>query len=295
MFGVGVKYLKIMYVCAGMILCLSGGGLNGLAYLGLFRYFESVGLSHNQFKIYGSSVGAMLGALWGMGFDSESLIKLFMTNPFIPDANLQKLIGSCGLDDGTKLEAILKSVISQKYDPKISLDEFPNIFICVCNISKKCVEYLSSTTAPKLPVYLAIRMSCNLPFIFTPVSFENSVYIDAAAMENVPLPPTYDDPVLFCKFECSDAHSPSPESQEHDTQQSLYIKNVFSLINQDRFQMLERFIPRIYPNSFILRLPKPFHTCNFWVDVPHMNAQIIGGLATAKKDQEFLQFVKNNR
>ena len=292
-----------------MILSLSGGGLNGLAYLGLFRNLEVQGIKPNQFKIYGSSIGAMFGALWAMGFEAEFLIKLFVQNTFLPQADLSHFIEKYGLDDGQQFENILKNVISQKFNQDITLRAFQNIFICTCNITHKKVEYLSHETYPDLPVYLAIRMSCNLPFIFTPILYKESLYIDAAAMENVPMPLFYDEPTLFCKFEQQDlvqkndnTSSKSPldtpvTAQEKQDPHNLYlnyISNIFSLVNQDRFSLMERFITRIYSKSYILRLSKPFHVCNFWVNIDDMNKQILSGYQTARKDTQLSQFLKSN-
>lgn len=315
-----------------MILSLSGGGLNGLAYLGLFRYFESQGISHNQFKIYGSSIGAMFGTLWAMGYEAEFLIKLFVRNSFIPQANFSHLIHSYGLDDGQELEIILKNVISERFDEMVTLNEFKNVYICTCNISQKKIEYMSHETHPNLPVYLAIRMSCNLPFIFSPLWYENSLYIDAAAMENVPMPSLFHEAILFCRFESTNSSRQDTntsvsecvtfsqsENKEPATflkenvsdpkqcvQDSLYdaddkkniyinyLQNIVSLANQDRFSLMERFISKIYPESYILKIFKPFHVCNFWIPIEQMNTQILLGYQTARRDKKLFFFLKKH-
>jgi predicted acylesterase/phospholipase RssA len=256
-----------------MILSLSGGGLNGLAYLGMFRYFESRGYTGNQFKIYGTSIGAIFGALWAMGFDSETLIRLFSRHVFAPSVNFCNFIENGGLDTGQHLQDIFKSVIKSKYDENITLDNFKNIYMCTCNLRKKQVIYLSHENFPDLPVHLAMRMSCNLPFIFEPVNYQNAMYIDGAAMENVPMPCVFDDKILFCKFS---------EENESSEDEFNYYHQLASLAGADKFHLLEKFMHKIYPQHYIVRLPKPFKVYDFWIHIQDKNKQIMNGFTCLK-------------
>lgn len=269
-----------------MILSLSGGGLNGLAYLGMFRYLESRGFKSNQFRIYGTSIGAIFGAFWAMGFDSETLIRLFSKHAFAPSVNLSNFIENGGLDTGQHLQEIFKSIIRSKFDENISLEHFKNIYMCTCNLNKKEIIYLSYENFPELPVHLAMRMSCNLPFIFEPVNYKECMYIDGAALENVPMPPVYDDKILFCRF-CEE--NPCENSRSDFN----YYMQIASIAGLDKFYLLEKFLSKIYKYHTIVSFPKPFKVYDFWLQIEDKNKQIMNGFTVMKKISAQCDFFEN--
>ena len=58
-------------------LVLSGGGLLGISYIGLFKYFEEKNVIKTIESITGSSAGAIFGALLALGYTSNELINIF--------------------------------------------------------------------------------------------------------------------------------------------------------------------------------------------------------------------------
>lgn len=265
-----------------MILSLSGGGLNGLAYLGMFRYLESKGFSANQFKIYGTSIGAIFGVFWAMGFDSETQIRLFSKHIFFPSVNFSNFLENGGLDPGIHLQEIFKSVIKMKYDENVTLDNFKNIYLCTCNLNKKETCFLSHENFPELPVHLAMRMSCNLPFIFEPVNYKNNLYIDGAAMENVPMPSIYDEKILFCRF-CENENENKNENDLCDKEFNYYMQ-IMSVSSFDKFKIYEKFLSKIYSDYKVILFPKPFKVYDFWIHIEEKNKQILNGYTFSKKN-----------
>jgi predicted acylesterase/phospholipase RssA len=303
-----------------MILSLSGGGLNGLVYLGMFRYLESRGLTPSQFKIYGTSIGALFGTLWAMGFSAEHLIISFSKNQIFPSANIENFITNGGLDDGRVLEKVLRNIIREKFDENISLQSFKNVYICTTNISTKEIVYLSHEKYPNIPVHLAIRMSCSIPFVFEPVHFENELYLDGATLENIPMPLLFEEPILFCKFdvfnnhktiddedsscnknkfqaetnqneEKSAAKNSKSENEKMLFDTSRYYKSIYSVVHLDKFHLLENFLPQIYKKYKIAVLPKPFQTIDFKLDIQEKNKQIMNGYKFLKKNGEIFDFI----
>jgi NTE family protein len=266
-----------------MILSLSGGGLNGLAYLGLFRFLESKNLDSNQFMIYGTSIGGIFGALWGMGFDSETIIRLFSKYLFHPEANIKNFFENGGLDDGQKLDEIFKTVIKYKYDPNVTLVNFKNIYLCVCNLKQNEIIYLSHETFPDMPVYLAMRMTCNLPFIFQPIHYKNYIFVDGGILENVPLPPNFDEPIIFCKFE---------SKTDNFDENGNYYQKILSFAGMDKFNFIIKYINKIYINNIILDLPKPFQVYDFWMSVEEKNLQILNSFIFCKKNEMLNVFIE---
>lgn len=264
-----------------MILSLSGGGLNGLAYLGLFRFLESKNLRANQFKIYGTSIGGIFGTLWGMGFDSETIILLFSKYLFHPEANLRNFFENGGLDDGARLEAIFKNVIKTKYNEDVSLQSFTNIHMCVYDLESNQTMYLSHETFPDMPIYLAMRVTCNLPFIFEPIRYNEYLFVDGGILENVPLPPVFDQPIIFCRFEGKKVAG-----------QDSYHKKILSFAGLDKFHLISKYLSKIYANNIIIDFPKPFEVYDFWMSMEEKNSQILNSFIYCKKNELLNVFIE---
>lgn len=57
-----------------VILALGGGGAKGLAHIGVLRVLEEAGIGVSA--IAGSSIGALIGALYGLGFTPDQMEKV---------------------------------------------------------------------------------------------------------------------------------------------------------------------------------------------------------------------------
>lgn len=261
------------------LLVLSGGSLNGLAYLGLFRYLETNNINANQFKIYGTSIGGILGMFWKMGYDSETMIRLFAKFPFFPASNINNLLTNGGLDDGKNLENLFIDILKIKYNYQnfndLTLSKFPGIYLCTCDIHEKKTIYLSSENYPNLPIHIALRMTCNLPFIFEPVEYMNKYYVDGAILENTPLPPpsieNCDSFVIFCVF-------------VKNSSTCSYFNHIMDCSSIDRFKTYEKYIEKIFRKCIVLNFPKSFEIYDFWVQIEEKNKQILEGYRVCKNN-----------
>jgi len=68
---------------------------------------------------------------------------------------------------------------------------------CTYNISQQKVEYLSVDTHPDLLCTAAIRMSCNIPLIFSRYCYLGNYYVDGGLVDNFSLGALTDDDVVF--------------------------------------------------------------------------------------------------
>ena len=55
------------------ILVLSGGGIKGLIYIGIFKYFEEINIMKNIDTFVGASAGALFSVLYSIGYTSKQL------------------------------------------------------------------------------------------------------------------------------------------------------------------------------------------------------------------------------
>jgi predicted acylesterase/phospholipase RssA len=175
-------------------LVLSGGGVKGIAHIGALYALDKLNYLDKFEEFAGTSIGSLMIAMYVIGYSPAEMydfIKLF---------NMAKLkdfsitnIGSFGLDSGSRVEYVLKKIISKKgFNENITLKELYDItkkkliFTAVClNTMKPC--YISYDTYPDMPLYLSIRMSSSLPFIYCPVKYENKLYIDGGCIDNYPI------------------------------------------------------------------------------------------------------------
>jgi|LakMenEpi03Aug12_release.lakeMendotaPanAssembly.Ray.scaffolds.fasta_scaffold273181_2 NTE family protein len=175
-------------------LVLSGGGLKGISHIGALYALEKIGCMNSIQEFAGTSAGSLVIALYLIGYSATELYD------FIKLLNLEKLknisilnIQSFGLDTGSRIEFVIKRLIKEKgHDENITLKDLYAktnkmvTFITVCLNSME-ICYVSHKTFPDLPLYLAIRMSLSIPFIYCPVIYKDNMYIDGACLDNYPI------------------------------------------------------------------------------------------------------------
>jgi predicted acylesterase/phospholipase RssA len=62
-----------------------------------------------------------------------------------------------------------------------------NLVVCVSNLTKERSEFFSVDTMPQLSIVTAIRVSCCIPILFTPISINDDVFMDGGLYDNFPI------------------------------------------------------------------------------------------------------------
>mgnify|MGYP000069583804 CR=1 FL=1 len=177
-------------------LVLSGGAVKGIAYIGVLKYFEENKDTFRYFdEFVGTSIGAMMCLLIVLNYSSKQLKKIFWDFDFnsVKNTSISILVEKFGLDNGELLENMLKKFIRNKgLDENISFKNLylitgKSLVICVSNVNKKATRYFDKNFDPDMPVYLAVRISMNLPLIFTPVEYQGHLYIDGGLTNDIPV------------------------------------------------------------------------------------------------------------
>lgn len=209
-------------------LILSGGGMKGVAYAGVFKYIEEVQQKkkfYNNLKIDIKticcvSVGSILGLLYTLQYTSkeiedEILLKNFKT---LKDIDAINLFENFGIDTGKNIMAWVESqLIKKNLDPRITFRElyiWNNIDfqVCVTNLSKEEFEIHNHLNTPNDIVLESIRMSISLPFFFKSVKKNNCLYADGAIMNNYPIRLfTNLEGVLGCNLLLKEPNKQDPE------------------------------------------------------------------------------------
>lgn len=174
-------------------LALGGGGAKGFAHIPILEVFDELGVRPHC--ITGTSIGAILGALYASGHTALDIAEMFHTLIAPPDAKFKDLFRK---KDSLKILEMLDPHISFKpqgllkgekllvflYDQmKVSTFEELEIPLKVVATDFWRREQVVLDSGNLLP---AIRASMALPYIFTPVEMNNRVLVDGGLVNNVP-------------------------------------------------------------------------------------------------------------
>lgn len=185
---------------------LSGGGAKGLAHIGVLKEIEKSGLRIDY--IGGTSMGAIVGGLYASGYTAHQLDSLFNAIDF--DALIQD-------DIPRNAKTFYEKSETEKYAVTLPFDDFVLSFPSGISKGQNIYNLFSKLTAHvsevhdfnKLPIpffcmatnietgeavklnkgYLprAITASGALPSLFSPVTINDTIYVDGGVVNNYPV------------------------------------------------------------------------------------------------------------
>ena len=156
---------------ARVALVLSGGGLRGLAHLGVLKVLEQQGLRPDL--VVGTSVGAIIGGAYASGTSLKDLETLPLPAALDP-------WGSWLVTPSQRSAGLEQFVASQLAQQR--LEDFPLRFVAVATARQSgCVMLFGSGDAAR-----AIMASSALPGALVPVAINGGVYVDGGL--GAPLP-----------------------------------------------------------------------------------------------------------
>ena len=168
-------------------LVLSGGGLKGLAHVGVLRALAERGMQPSL--VVGSSIGALVGASWASGIPLDHLTQralevrrrdIFQVAHY--DMAFRRLL-SPALYRREPLDRLLRSVLSER--------TFHDLVhpLLVSTVDLNSGEQVVWGTPDRRDVRLAdaVFASCALPGIFPPREIGGRHYVDGAVVENLPV------------------------------------------------------------------------------------------------------------
>lgn len=173
---------------------ISSGGIKGIALIGALNIFVKK-YPIERIKYYtGCSVGAFICFLLNLNYTINELNDIVFKINFgiFQDLKIVNLFEKCGFDEGYKFTNFLKAIIINKnYNPNITFKELYDktgkiLTIAVTNITKGIPEYHNYINTPNLNVLISLRMSTNIPIIFTPILYNNNYYVDGALLDPFP-------------------------------------------------------------------------------------------------------------
>ena len=155
---------------------LSGGGIRGIAHLGVLKAFINAGIKFSH--ISGTSAGSIAGAFYAAGIDPEEGLNIFMKTKLL--RFIRPSIGGLGLINIEHTSELLKD-----YFPDDSFESLKiPLTIAATNFSEGRLVYFT-----KGPLIRTIQASSCIPGIFRPIMIDKQMYVDGGILNNFPVEP----------------------------------------------------------------------------------------------------------
>ena len=157
-------------------LALSGGGVRGMAHIGLIQALEEMDLEISM--VSGTSIGAIIGAMYCNGRSCDEMLDFFRATPLFK-YNYVTWNKPGLLDTDRYYDGFLKGIGATRFE---ELNK--PLFVVTTNLEKGELRVFHE--GELIPAVLA---SAALPPYFSPVRIEDERYGDGGVMNNFPIEP----------------------------------------------------------------------------------------------------------
>lgn len=170
-----------------MLLLLGGGGMKGVVHVGVLRALERVGIRVDE--VIGTSIGAVIGALFASGMTVEELDTLThdLTRKDFFRLNVLKFLVKgyrhASLYKGARFMDFLEENLPCKTFQELKLP-----FMCnALSLDNGSMRYYGLPGQDEIPLAKAVYASASLPGIFEPLEYEGDHLIDGGIADSMPL------------------------------------------------------------------------------------------------------------
>lgn len=181
-------------------LIFEGGGMKGIAYARVPEILNEKGILQNIKKVAGSSAGSIAALMISLKYPPD-VIRDKMTNMSFDEFHdttsytfrIINLLTSVGINDGSYFTEWIQYIIRyQTANPETTFMEAFQMYgielvITGTNVNTGKTEYFSYKTTPNMPLWIAMRISTAIPIFFTPVIYNEQVYVDGGILSNYPI------------------------------------------------------------------------------------------------------------
>ncbi len=187
-------------------LVFEGGGVKGIAYVGALEVLNEEGILQNIERVAGTSAGAMVAVLVGLGYTAEEMkdvlwnikFRNFLDKSWGLIRNTGRLIEDYGWYKGEFFRDLMAGYIKAKTgDGEVTFKDiekmrqegkpFRDIYLIGADLSTGLSKVFSAATTPDVKVADAARISMSIPLIFAAVKGikgDDHIYVDGGLLEN---------------------------------------------------------------------------------------------------------------
>lgn len=272
--------------CIGLV--LSGGGLLGLAHIGVLQAFEEENIAIDA--IGGVSSGAIIAALFALGLDSKAIIKKIKSS-------LKKIKPMMYF----RWQIPLASFMSPNYGKKMIQylcgdfnieDLWINFFCLACNLSTTQDKVFKSGS-----LINAVLASNSLPSILSPVLINGELFVDGGVTNTMPadiMKEEYGGTTIAVNV----SQKRAIETDRSHTHFPSTLEIVLNWINPSKTRVKSPLLPEIVARAFIIgnkrKLAEVIKIVDYLIEpdfssipnisIRHMDKIIETGYQAAKKE-----------
>ena len=186
-------------------LVFEGGGVKGIAYVGALEVLDKEGILPNIKRVAGTSAGAMVAVLVGLGYTAKELRDIlwglnfteFLDDSFGKIRDTERLIKEYGWYQGDFFRNLMADYIKNKTgDGEVTFKDlkdskkFKDIYLIGTDLSTSYTKVFCHEFTPNVKVADAARISMSIPLFFKAVQNINNdhhVYVDGGLLDNYPI------------------------------------------------------------------------------------------------------------
>lgn len=157
-------------------IAFSGGGARCIAHLGVLKALEDAGIRPSI--VSGTSMGAILGALYANGISTEDILEEIEKINFVGLLRQLKLRSKTGLMSLGRFRSLLHGYLGEKGFDELSIP----FWVSVANLNTGKNELFSE--GPLIDLLLA---SASIPILFETVVINGQHYVDGGLFNNLPI------------------------------------------------------------------------------------------------------------
>ena len=186
-------------------LVFEGGGVKGIAYVGTLEVLDKEGILKNIKRVAGTSAGAMVAVLVGLGYTAKELKDIlwglnfteFLDDSFGKIRDTERLIKEYGWYRGDFFRNKMADFIKDKtgngeatFRELEDTHKYRDIYLIGADLSTGFSKVFCNKHTPNVKVADAARISMSIPLFFRAVQNINNdghVYVDGGLLDNYPI------------------------------------------------------------------------------------------------------------
>lgn len=180
----------------GSYTCIFGGGaIRGLAYIGAIKALNELDINIDVYA--GSSVGSIIAGFLAVGYSVDEISELLMQVKFELFRDISFGFNKdFALSKGNVFTEWVRECIEKKFygedykkgenSPVLFKDLSNKLVVMTTDLNKFKPYELSTFETPEFEVATAIRISCSMPGLMTPVEIDDKKLVDGDLLKGVP-------------------------------------------------------------------------------------------------------------